>query len=222
MDTAGTLRQKVQAELEWEPSLDAEGIGVAVHEGAITLTGHVQNYMQKLAAEKAAKRVADVIAVANDLVVRPTGSMMRDDTDIAREVADVLGWNVGVPEGVKAVVMNGWVTLSGTVEWGFQKRAAEKAIRGLRSVRGISNDIVLKQRPTPTDVKHRIDQAFERSAQVDADHIDVSVRDGRVTLTGTVRSWSERMEAEYAAWAAPGVTSVKNHLKVAALASAAF
>lgn len=220
MDTARVLREKVQEELEWEPSLDATEIGVAVHEGAVTLTGHVDNYMQKLAAEKAAKRVADVFAVANDLLVRPPGTALRDDTDIAKEVADVLAWHVSVPDTVKAVVRNGWVTLSGNVDWEYQKRAAAKAIRGLRSVRGISNDMTIKQRATSMDVKRKIDEAFERSAQVDAGHVKVSVRDGKVTLTGTVRSWSERMEAEYAAWAAPGVTSVKNELKVSALAYA--
>ncbi len=142
---------------------------------------------------------------------------MRDDTAIAREIADVLTWNVSVPDTVKAVVKDGWVTLSGTVDWEYQKRAARKAIRGLRGVRGISDAVAIATRPTPTDVKRRIDDAFERSAQLDADHVQVAVRDGKVTLSGTVRSWSERMEAEYAAWAAPGVTSVKNDLKVAAL-----
>lgn len=216
MDTAASLRAKVQDELEWEPSLDAAEIGVAVHEGAVTLTGHVQNYMHKLAAEKAAKRVEGAVAVANDLEVRPAGSSARDDTDIAREIADILGWSVNVPDTVKAVVRNGWVTLSGNVDWEYQDRAARKAVRGLRGVRGISDDIAITKRPAPADVRHRIERAFERSAQVDADHVKVAVRDGRVTLTGTVRSWSERKEAEYAAWAAPGVTSVSNDLRVSA------
>ena len=220
MKTAEDLRDKVQAELEWESSLDAAQIGVAVSEEAVTLTGHVKSYLQKLAAEKAAKRVHGIVAVANDLLVRPAGSALRDDTDIAEEVADVLTWHVSVPETVKAVVKEGWITLSGEVHWEYQKRAAANAIRGLRGVRGIGNEIVLRPRATATDVKRKIEDAFKRSAQIDADHVHVSVRDGRATLTGTVRSWSERKEAEYAAWAAPGVTSVNDQLKVSALAYA--
>lgn len=220
MSNPKSLRDMVEAELAWEPSLDAQEIGVAAHDGAVTLTGHVLTYAQKIVAEKAAKRVTGVLAVANDLLVRPAGSALHDDTNIAEQVADVLAWHVSVPESVKAVVKDGWVTLSGTVDSGYQKRAAENAVRGLRGVRGINNDIVLKPRASPAGVKDRIEDAFRRSAQIDAAHVHVSVVDGMATLNGSVRSWSERKEAEYAAEAAPGVTSVRNDLKVSALAYA--
>lgn len=214
MKAAEDLRSDVQAELEWEPSLDGAGIGVAVHDGAVTLTGHVKSFAEKVSAEKAAKRVNGVIAVANDLEVHPTSAFKRDDTDIAGSVSSALRWNVNVPDDVQAVVKDAWVTLSGNVDWEYQRRAAANAVRGLRGVRGVSNDIIIRHRATPGEVKRKIEDAFKRSAQIDADHVKVTVVDGKATLSGSVRSWAERKEAEYAAWAAPGVNRVDNNLMI--------
>lgn len=212
MKNAEDIRQDVQDELAWDMSLHAPAIGVAVSAGTVTLTGHVRSYAEKRTAEKAAKRVAGVVVVANDLEVRLPSSQQRDDSDIAAAVAAALEWNVKVPSLVQATVEHGWVTLDGVVDWSFQRQAAERAIRDLAGVRGVTNLIELKVRPVPADVKDRIRKAFERSAQIDADNIHVSVVDGRVTLTGTVRSWSERMEADHVVRAAAGVREVDNRL----------
>jgi osmotically-inducible protein OsmY len=213
------LRQDVLDELMWDTSLDAAAIGVAVADGAVTLTGHVSSYAEKRAAEKAAKRVREVKVVANDLEVRLPGSHARDDTDVAAAVAAALDWNVYIPRAVTATVERGWVTLEGMVEWSTQRRAAERVIRDITGVRGVTNLIQLKAHATAQNVKEQIQNAFRRSAQIDADHIKVSVEDGKVTLSGTVRSWSERTEAEHAARAAPGVMEVDNDLRVASFAT---
>jgi osmotically-inducible protein OsmY len=213
MKHAEDVRFDVQAELEWEPSLDAAGIGVAVQDGAVTLTGHVKSYTEKLAAEKAAKRVKGVVAVANDLLVHPAGAR-RDDSDIAKAVTDALRWNMTVPSGIQAVVTQGWVKLAGTVDWDFQRRAAYDTVRPIEGVRGVVNDITLKPRATPSEVKQRIESAFRRSAQIDAEHVTVSLTGSTAILNGNVRSWSERKEAEHAAWSAPGVMRVENNLVV--------
>jgi osmotically-inducible protein OsmY len=219
MKKSEELRQDVVDELAWDSSLDAPGIGVAVHDGAVTLTGHVRSYAEKRAAEKAAKRVHGVIAVANELEVRLPSSLQKDDTDIAAAAATAIRWSAPVPSTVSATVERGWVTLEGEVEWAYQRRAAENAVRDLAGVRGLSNMITVKARAVPKNVKDQIHRAFHRSAQIDADHVSVAVSGGRVTLTGTVRSWSERMEAEHAARAAAGVTEVDNKLRVSSLAA---
>jgi osmotically-inducible protein OsmY len=177
----------------------------------------VRSYTEKLAAEKAARRVAGVFSVADALEVRLPGSLARDDrddTDIAEAVAATIKWNASVPRTVKAKVEDGLITLDGDVEWEFQRRAAEKVVRGIAGVRGVINRLKVRQRITAENVEQRIHDAFRRSAQIDADHVRVGITGGKVTLTGTVRSWAERMEAQYAAWAAPGVTEVVNNIEV--------
>jgi osmotically-inducible protein OsmY len=211
------IKQDVLDELAWDTSLDAAGIGVAITDSAVTLTGHVRSYAEKRAAEKAAKRVHGVIAVANDLEVRLPSSLQRDDTDIAAAVGSALKWHVTVPSAVTATVERGWVTLEGEVDWIFQRRGAENAVRDLTGVRGVSNMVRLRARALPKDISDQIQKAFHRSAQIDADQIRVSVSGGKVALTGSVRSWSERTEAEHAARAAAGVTEVDNQLRVSSL-----
>jgi len=222
MKRAADLKQDILDELTWDPMVDAAAIGVAVSEGAVTLTGHVKSYADKRAAEKAAKRVEGVIALANDIDVQLPGVLKKTDTDIAEAAVAALKWNVNVPKDVKVTVEDGWVTLDGLVDWEYNKRTAERAIRDLVGVRGVTNLIRIKQRPTPGEVRNKIEDAFKRSAQIDAGHINVTAVDGKVTLSGSVHTWSERAEAEHAAWAAPGVTGVLNRLTIESLAPAAY
>jgi len=212
------LQHDVLEELEWEPSLDAAHIGVAATQpGVITLTGSVATYAEKVAAERAAKRVSGVRAVANDIEVHPVGSFRRSDTDLAQAVLRALEWDIAVPEEkIKARVADGWVTLEGDVALQFQRAAAENAVRRLNGVCGVTNLIRLQIRPTvqPAEVKNRIETALRRSAEIDARGIQVDASDSTITLRGKVRTWAERDEAERAAWAAPGVAAVKDELMV--------
>jgi osmotically-inducible protein OsmY len=218
MTNSTKLQHDVQEELEWEPSLDASHIGVAaVQPGVVTLTGTVATYGEKVSAERAAKRVSGVRAVANDIEVRLIGSLKRTDTDIAQAVLRALEWDIAVPdEKIKVRVDNGWVTLDGEVALQFQRAAAENAVRRLSGVRGVSNQIGLQIRPAvqPAEVKGRIEAAFRRSADIDARGIEVDAKNSMITLRGKVRTWAERDEAERAAWAAPGVLAVKDELIV--------
>lgn len=218
MTNSTKLQHDVQEELEWEPSLDASRIGVAaIQPGVVTLTGTVATYVEKVSAERAAKRVSGVRAVANDIEVRPIGSMKRTDTDIAQAVLRALEWDIAIPhEKIKARVNDGWVILDGEVALQFQRAAAENAVRRLSGVRGVTNQILLQVRPSvqPAEVKDRIEAAFRRSADIDARRIQVDAKDSMITLRGKVRSWAERDEAEQAAWAAPGVLAVKDELVV--------
>jgi osmotically-inducible protein OsmY len=212
------LQHDVQAELEWEPSVDASKIGVAaIQSGVVTLTGTVATYAERISAERASKRVSGVRAVANDIEVRPLGSMKRTDTDIAQAVLRALEWDIAIPdEKLKTRVDNGWVTLDGEVTLQFQRAAAENAVRRLSGVRGVTNQIRLQVRPSvqPAEVKDRIEAAFRRSAEIDARGIQVDAKDSMITLRGKVRTWAERDEAERAAWAAPGVLAVEDELVV--------
>ena len=221
--SAEGVQRQVQTELAWEPSIDSSGIGVAVQDGVVTLTGHVKSYAQRLTAEKAAKRIHGVHAVANELDVRLTGSLKRDDSYIAQALISALKWNDLVPkDAVTITVRDGWVTLEGEVEWNYQRLAAENTLRYLTGVRGITNSIKIKSRVTPADVRDRIQNAFKRNAQLDANHVNIALDGSSVVLTGTVRSWSERAAAQHAAYAAPGVTFVNNRLKVEEFATAAL
>ena len=218
MTNSTNLQHVVQEELEWEPSVDASQIGVAATQpGIVTLTGTVATYAEKVSAERAAKRLSGVRAVANDIEVRPIGSMKRTDTDIAQAVLRALDWDIAVPhEKIKARVDDGWVTLEGEVALQFQRAAAENAVRRLNGVRGVTNQIRLQVRPSvqPAEVKDRIEAALRRSAEIDARGIQVDAKDSMITLRGKVRTWAERDEAERAAWGAPGVLAVKDELTV--------
>ena len=220
--TDAEIRKNVEAELSFEPSINASEIGVAVKDGIVTLTGRVDSYWEKIAAEEAASRVAGVKAVANELEIRLPFSSERTDEDIARAAVNRLEWTITVPKDrIKVKVSKGWVTLEGEVDWQFQKNAAAEAVRNLVGIKGVINHIVVKERPSTAEVKAKIEEALKRSAEVDASHITVETEGDKVILKGTVRSWFEREEAERAAWRAPGVRKVDNRIVVSTSAAAA-
>jgi osmotically-inducible protein OsmY len=215
MKSDSELKRNVENELKWEPSVNEAHIGVAVEDGIVTLTGHVPSYAEKYAAERAAKRVYGVKAVADELDVKLPGSVKRTDEDIARDCLSAFKANYSVPdERLKVVVESGRVKLEGEVDWQYQREAALNAVRYLTGVTGVSNNITIKARVSPGDVKDKIKAAFHRNAEIDARRIDVDVLDGRVILHGSVRSWTERNEAQQAAWGAPGVSAVENQIAV--------
>jgi len=216
------LKKNVESELNWEPSINAAEIGVAVKDGIVTLTGRVQSYWDKVEAEHAVDRVAGVKAVVNEIEIRLPYASERTDEDIARAAIDNLKWSVLVPaDKIKVKVSKGWVTLEGTVDWQFQKTAAEKAVRKLIGVIGVSNLVDVKPRVSKHEVKATIENALKRSAELDASRIKVETDGDKVTLTGTVHSLSEKEEAERAAWRSPGVRSVENRIRVGEVAVAA-
>ena len=215
MRTDQQLKEDVTNELKWEPAVKETHIGVSVKGGVVTLSGHVPSYGEKYGAEKAAKRVFGVRAVANELDVKLASDTRMSDEDVARSCLNALRAHASVPDQrLKLVVNNGWVTIEGTVEWQFEKAAAENAIRYVLGVRGITNSITLTPRASAADIKEKIEAAFKRSAEIDSDRIQVETHDGKVVLRGEVRSWAEKTEAQQAAWAAPGVISVENDLVV--------
>lgn len=216
MKTDRQLQEDILNELDWEPSVDASRIGVEVSQGVATLSGHVDSYTQKWAAERAAQRVAGIKSVAMDIDVILPGPHKRDDTEIAKAAADAIDWNVSIPKDtVKLVVEDGWVTLSGDVEWAFIRNAAEAGVRHLYGVKGVVNKISIRPRIEPRGVKTKIEAALYRRAHLDAAAITVGVDKGTVTLTGEVDSLAERNTVEWAAWSAPGVKKVVDNLVVA-------
>jgi osmotically-inducible protein OsmY len=211
------IQREVLEELRWDARVQSNEIGVAAKDGVVTVTGWVDSYAKKWAAERAAHRVRGVVAVANDIEVRLPTSAERTDTDIAAAATRALEWDAFVPiEKIDVTVAKGWVTLKGEVEWEYQKRAAERVVRRLSGVRGVTNLISVRPRlqPSPSEVRQRIQSALVRSAETDAERITVDAADGKVVLKGTVRSWTEREEAERVAWSAPGASAVENRIIV--------
>ena len=216
MMTDSDIKRDVEAELRWDPDIDASDIGVAVKDGVVTLTGFVRSYSQKYEAEREAKKVNGVRGVANDIEVKLPSLNERPDPEIAREAVAAIKHELPYSsEHIQVVVRNGLLTLEGEVEWKFQSERAEEAVRRTKGLKGVTNLIKLKPRATPSEVKQRIEEALKRSAEIDAQKITVEAVGGEVTLRGTVRSWLERREAEQAAWRAPGVTQVKNKITIA-------
>jgi osmotically-inducible protein OsmY len=211
------LQADVIRELEWEPKVDSANIGVAVNKGAVTLTGHVNTYAERIAAERAVLRVYGVLAVANELVVKLPSDRARDDSDIALAISNQMAWNASVPhQAIKATVTHGWVTLEGKVDWAYQSEAADKLVRGLIGVKSVTNRVTVTVKPAVhyTDAKAKITEALHRQAQIDTRRIWLTTDDGHVTLHGQVSSWSEAAAARKAAESAPGVTKVESQLTI--------
>lgn len=211
------IKRDVEDELRWDPDIDATDLGVAVHNGVVTLTGFVRSYAQRTQAERDAKRVAGVVGVANDIEVRLPALDQRPDPEIARDAVAALKAELPFSsETIRVVVKDGWITLEGSVEWQYARVRAEDAVRRTRGVKGVTNSIELKPKVAPYEIRRKIEDAFRRSAEIDSSRITVEANGSEVILRGTVRSWAEREEAERAAWAAPGVTRVDNRVRVSA------
>lgn len=217
MKTDLQLQRDVLDELKFDPSIREMEIGVAAKDGVVTLTGFVDSYAEKISAERSAERVNGVKAVADEIHVKLPGLHQRNDTDIAHAAVNALRWDIRVPDDrIKTTVENGWIHLDGEVEWQYQKWAAEGAVRNLTGVKGVTNVISVKPKQVSTyEVSEKIRNSLRRHAERDADRITVEAKDSQVTLRGTVSSFTERQDAERAAWQAPGVTKVNDFLSVA-------
>lgn len=210
-----SIRQDIIDELDFEPSINAANVGVAVQNGIVTLTGNVDTYIERMTAEAAARRVKGVKGIALEIEVVPFGSNKVTDEDIVQRCLNVLKWNTTIPDGaIQVKVSKGWVTLEGSTPWQYQKDAAEHAIRRLAGVVGITNWIAIAPHTSPADIKNRIEEAFKRDAELEAKAITVSVTNGTVKLEGRVKAWTERKAAERAAWSAPGVKLVDDRITV--------
>ena len=216
MKTDTQLQSDVMAELKWDPSLNAAEIGVQVKNGVVTLSGHVDKYAEKWAAEKAAQKVTGVKALAVELNVTLPGSSNRSDADIARTAESVLEWTTNWPKDhIKVMVEKGWVTITGMVDYEYQRQLASSAVRHLMGVTGVSNQVTIKSKLTSSTVKSDIEAALKRRALTDAQEIMVTVNGSKVTLTGVVHSWSERDMVSDSVWNTPGVTDVNDNISVA-------
>jgi osmotically-inducible protein OsmY len=211
------LRQNIIDELDFEPSVDAQDIGVAVSEGIVTLSGHVSSYAEKVAVQHAVQRVKGVRAIAQEIEVRYPGEKKTADDEIAKRALNILKWDAVIPgDAVRVTVQKGWVLLTGEVDWQFQKKAAEDAIRKLSGVTGVSNSITIKPRVSASDIKKKIEDALARNAHVEARAIRVNVSDSnKVRLEGAVDCWDDRDVVENAAWSVPGVQSADDRLAIA-------
>lgn len=209
------LRQNVIDELDFDPSFDSADIGVAVQNGIVTLSGHVSGYLEKLAAERATWRVKGVKGIAQNIQVRLASDRKTNDDEIAQRAINILAWSDSVPkDAVKVTVQDGFITLTGKTRWNFQRQAIESSVRRLSGVKGIINNIELAPGARVGDIKESIAAALKRHADVEAARIDVAVYDGRVSITGEVDNWDERVAVERAAWATPGVRMVEDHLRI--------
>jgi len=215
MNIDAKLKQQGMDELEWESSLNSAGIGVAVKNGIVTLSGRVASYYEKAAAEKAVRRVKGVKAVVEEIETDISSGLERTDEDIASAALRQLKWNTQVPdEDILLKVEDGLITLEGEVDWNYQREEAKRAVQNLTGVRGVFNHIKIKPSAQPKDLKNRIRNSFERNALIDANHVKVEVEDHKVILSGDVQSWAEKKQAERVAWSSPGVTAVENKIEI--------